>query len=704
MTRFSRIISGLENLLFVWLGLTGVLILGGDNLEIPPILQVFGRLHPLILHFPIVILLMAVVTLWISEKNWKEAGHLFLLLGSNFAGITVVAGLILATEEYEGSSLDWHKWLGVISLSLSVYIYFLAKKTSLTQKLLGSFLAITLILTGHFGANLTHGEDFLLAPIESKEIQQVALEDAEVFQHVVMPIFEAKCISCHKEGKTKGELRMDDLNALKKGGESGPFLIPGDPENSTFLQKIHLPLENEEHMPPKNKTQLTEEEIELLRVWVASGASFDQKVTDLEDQSPLFVLASQKFTVEKHYIFDPASESDIRSLTNFFRKVKPTYPESPALEVAYYGASSFDPNSLKDLKKVKTQVVKVNLNRMPLSEVSLGFLEDLKNLEELQLNFTGIKPEQLQVLEKVPSLRKLAISGNNLGAKSLEPLSRLTQLTHLYFWESGLSQNEQEKLQAQLKKTKIDFGFNSKGIILALNPPKIEFEKVMFVDSSKIEFSHPIRSAELRYTLDGSEPDSISSSVYTQPIYLKESKEIKVRAFAPEWTGSESVKAVLFKKGKNPTSAQLTFEPNPKYKAQEVETLFDGIKGKANHTSGEWLGYSEKIFEVTINLDPQESPREIQASLLLNESAYIFPPESAELWVASKGSWKKVPIEAPTQSEKFGEVRFGLLKYPLPKEPFDQIKLRLKPISKLPKWHPGAGSKGWVFVDELFLY
>ena len=302
---------------------------------------------------------MGVATVWISEKSWKESGRIFLLLGSNFAGITIVAGLILATEDYEGNSLDWHKWLGIISLSLAVYIYFLAKNSSITLKVLSSSLAIVLILTGHFGANLTHGEDFLLAPIQSKEVKQVALEDAEIFQHVVMPIFEAKCISCHKEGKIKGELRMDDLEALKKGGESGPFLVPGDPENSIFLQKIHLPLEDEEHMPPKNKVQLSEEEIEILKTWVATGATFEQKVNDLSEESPLFVLASQKFKAAKKYDFTPASDSDIQTLNNFFRKVKPIYPESPALEVAYFGSSAFDPNSLKDLKKVKNQVVKI---------------------------------------------------------------------------------------------------------------------------------------------------------------------------------------------------------------------------------------------------------------------------------------------------------------------------------------------------------
>jgi hypothetical protein len=292
-------------------------------------------------------------------------------------------------------------------------------------------LAVVIILTGHFGANLTHGEDFLLAPIQTKEIEQIALEEAEIFQHLVQPILESKCIACHKEGKVKGELRMDHLAGLQKGGKTGPFFIPGDTENSLLIQRIHLPMENEEHMPPKNKAQLTEEELEILRLWVASSGSFDQKITELSREEPLFVLASNKFSAQKSYDFAAASESDVKQLSNFFRKVNPIYPGSPALEVAYYGTSAFDPSSLTELKKVSEQVVKINLNRMPLESVDLDFLADFPNLEELQLNFTGIKAEQISGLKYLPNLRKLAISGNAFGSESLDALGQLKQVKKL---------------------------------------------------------------------------------------------------------------------------------------------------------------------------------------------------------------------------------------------------------------------------------
>lgn len=704
MSRFSRSISWLENLLFFWCGLTLILLIGGESLAVPAWLQVAGRLHPLILHFPIVLLIMAVVLLWLGEDQWEKMGRIILLIGANFAGITVVAGLILATEDYEGEALSWHKWLGVLSLGFSVLIYFFIKKLQNSLRLIGSLLAIMLLLTGHFGANLTHGEDFLLAPLLTKEVKTVALEDAEVFRDLVQPIFETKCISCHKEGKIKGELRMDHLEGIQKGGKSGPFILAGNPDQSLLIQRIHLPLENEEHMPPKNKLQLTDDELDILRFWVASGASFEQKVLELSQEEPLFQLASNRFSTEKAYTFEAADSDQIEKLNNFFRKVKPVFPGSPALEVAYFGSSTFDPNALSDLKKVKDQVVKINLNRMPLEEVDLSFLSDFQNLEEIQLNFTGITSAHLKGLSKIKSLRSLAVSGNPLGESGMEELKNLTQVKRLYLWQSGLSADAKNGLKKSLPNTQIDFGFDDQGIIYPLNPPKIDFEEVMFKEKAEVKLSHPIRTVEIRYTLDGSEPDSIRSPVYSQPIALTKTAQIRAKAFAQGWIGSEESKTLLFKEGLKPLSYKLANEPHNRYKAKGATSLFDGVKGKANHTSGDWLGFTDSPMEIEIFLENNQKPKSVELSLLLHEGAYIFPPESVEIWTGSAGKWSMVEIPAPIPPTKIEEVRFGLLAYTLPEGSIDQLRVRLKPIASLPKWHPGAGAKGWVFVDEIVLY
>ena len=97
--------------------------------------------------------------------------------------------------------------------------------------------------------------------------------DKLVFQHVILPILEAKCNKCHNADKTKGDLRMDTYEMAMKGGENGDNIIAGNPDKSLAIVRIMLPSDDDEHMPPEGKDQPTKEEIELLKWWIKEGAS-----------------------------------------------------------------------------------------------------------------------------------------------------------------------------------------------------------------------------------------------------------------------------------------------------------------------------------------------------------------------------------------------------------------------------------------------
>jgi hypothetical protein len=617
--------------------------------------------------------------------------------------VTVVAGIFLATEDYTGDAMSWHKWTAISSLGVAVALYFLRDRPIAMLRSLAASLAVLPVLAGHFGAALTHGEDFLLAPLNGTDEPTLTLAEAEVFRDLVQPIFESKCIACHQEGKIKGELRLDLLTGIQKGGKSGALFVAGKPELSLLIQRIHLPLEEEEHMPPKNKLQLTEEELEILSLWVSSGGGFDQKVMDLPQEDPLFQLVSARFSAQKSYSFSAADPDDITALTTFFRKVRPVVPGSPALEVAYYGSSAFESKSLAELKIIQDQVVKLNLNRMPLQEVDLSLLADFQNLESLSLNFTSVSGAQLKSLINLTKLEGLAISGNKLDEEGFKALTEMPQLKRLYLWQTGLNEQQKEELGKLLPTTQLDFGYEGNGVIYPLNPPKIKFESTLFEGKTEVSLSHPIRSTEIRYTLDGSLPDSISSPVYKDPIVLSASTPIRSRAFAAGWIGSADTKELLIKKGITPTGFNLISPPNPKYAAKGAASLFDGIKAKANHTTGDWLGFSESPLDLTLTLGSVQ-PKLLEVSFLLHEGAYIFPPQSLEVWIGNKGVWKKVNNQAQANSTKIEEPRFGLVSIPLPAGPMDQIRLKAQPIAKLPAWHPGAGAKGWIFVDEILVH
>ena len=629
--------------------------------------------------------------------------ELTFLTGCNFAGVTVISGLILANENYEGDAILWHQWSGIAVFYGCTLLYFFRNQSKKLVRPISLLVALGITLTGHWGANITHGENFLLAPIQAEESESTPLADAEVFNDLVLPILESKCISCHKEGKIKGELRMDHIEGLKKGGKSGPFVLAGDFKNSLLIQRIDLPMEEKKHMPPKNKAQLTDEELEILKEWVANGASFNQKVTEFSSDNNLFILASKKFAPKKTYVFDPANSETISSMNNFFRKVEAIFPESPALEVSYFGVAAFDPTSLNDLKQVKNQVVKINLNKMPLAGIDLSMLAEMPHLEEIQANFTDLTSEQIRFLSSLKNLKSLALSGNKIDSDGVNAISTMTQLTRLYLWSTSISDSDQKRLLQDLENTKVDFGFDGSNTIYPLNSPKVSFDKSMFQDSLEVVISHPITAVDIRYTLDNTAPDSVISLAYTKPIWIKETGTLRAKVFAKDWIGSPEVNFQFLKSGLSPTEYRLLSNPNKQYTAKGALTLFDKIKGQDNHTTGEWLGYQDEAMELEMKLDPKTTYSELVIGLLYHEGAYIFPPSSVEIKSLKNGVWTTFIKEIPTQSTAVELPRSRLLQYDLSNTNFEALRIKLVPIRSLPKWHPGAGSKGWVFIDEVLL-
>jgi mono/diheme cytochrome c family protein len=96
-------------------------------------------------------------------------------------------------------------------------------------------------------------------------------QGAEFFETKIQPIFQEHCYKCHSHGdKIKGGLVVDSHEGVLTGGDSGPAVLPGNPEKSLLIEAVRY--ENEDlQMPPKNK-KLSDEQIALLTEWVKRGA------------------------------------------------------------------------------------------------------------------------------------------------------------------------------------------------------------------------------------------------------------------------------------------------------------------------------------------------------------------------------------------------------------------------------------------------
>ena len=82
---------------------------------------------------------------------------------------------------------------------------------------------------------------------------------------------------CHNANKSKSGLRLDDYDLMMYGGERGSIFEPNNLSKSRLLQHISLPKDDKLHMPPNNKTQLTEKESWLIKHWVTSGSYLSEE-------------------------------------------------------------------------------------------------------------------------------------------------------------------------------------------------------------------------------------------------------------------------------------------------------------------------------------------------------------------------------------------------------------------------------------------
>lgn len=97
------------------------------------------------------------------------------------------------------------------------------------------------------------------------------------FHSEIRPILEVACIQCHGAEKQKGDLRLDQLVHATNGGDGGPAIVSKDIVNSLLIERIELPADDDEIMPPKGDP-LSPEQVKLLKDWIIAGAPWPTKV------------------------------------------------------------------------------------------------------------------------------------------------------------------------------------------------------------------------------------------------------------------------------------------------------------------------------------------------------------------------------------------------------------------------------------------
>ena len=254
-----------------------------------------GGSHPMLVHLPIGGLgLLGVLELVAKFSRLKHAAQNRRLILGLTAAASVTAALLgwmlSQSGGYDPQLVQWHKWAGFALAATCTATFLLSgmgRPCAYRLSLLAT-LAV-LIVASHFGASITHGRDFLTryapAPLRSllrgkagalaAHSTTPELLQQRGFTEVIQPILLQRCSACHGPEKQKADLRVDSLEALLKGGKNGLALVAGKAHDSRIIQRLLLPLDDEDHMPPEGKPQPTLAEIVALEWWIDRGAPAD---------------------------------------------------------------------------------------------------------------------------------------------------------------------------------------------------------------------------------------------------------------------------------------------------------------------------------------------------------------------------------------------------------------------------------------------
>jgi hypothetical protein len=442
--------------------------------------EFLGRLHPLVLHIPIGVYVLVFILQYPMRRlrDRDDVLHSVLIIGALSSVAAAGLGWLLSLEgDHAGDTLEWHRWLGVafaVSAVLLAVIHLFAAKGKIPRKAYHTafFINITLMtLAGHNGGNLTHGEGYLLPAFTQQDVSKdVPVDSSALFHAIVMPVLARKCVTCHEAGKTKGGLRMDEYALLLKGGKHGPIFVAGDPMNSEMIRRIHLPVDDEKHMPPAKKPQLTAAEAALLHWWVLHGASATMRLpADAATNDTL-----NPFIKVDAAIMDPLTVKDtlplvampdsgvLQALKAVGWSVRPIAQGSPLFDLSGVNMSAISDKDLNALIPIADNILWLDLSGMPVTDAAMSVVSRCKHLRRLSLKGTQVGTEGIRKITVLSSLRQLNLVNTMVDDDALTGLADMAGLERVYAWQTRITASAVEQFKQRSPRIRLETGYNVK--------------------------------------------------------------------------------------------------------------------------------------------------------------------------------------------------------------------------------------------------
>jgi mono/diheme cytochrome c family protein len=424
-----------------------------------------GRFHTVLVHLPIGILLLlgileaAGLLARLRPFSWLPAltprqRTLILAVGAAAAVLTAGLGWLLAHGgDYDVALVRRHQTLGIAAAAAAVVLLAVHRLRWVYGPLLAGSLVL-LTVAAHAGAKITHGSDYLTArmppslahllgveTVPPPKPRVVTLDSAAAYADVVQPILQERCVSCHGPAKSNGGLRVDTWELLVKGGKHGPVLKPGT-SGGTLVRRVDLPTDEKEHMPPRGKPQLSDDDLTLIEWWVGAGAPVVEKVATLDLPPSVQVILEGRLAGAAEAPPDRAATlaaSGVLS-TKLGVLIRPLSPDGPWVDVnARAAGKGFGDRELAQLAPIAPAVEWLDLGGTSVTDAGLAALTPMRRLTRLHLDGLGITDAGLARLTRLSRLEYLNLRGTSVTDRGIPQLHSLPLLRSLYVWQTAVT-------------------------------------------------------------------------------------------------------------------------------------------------------------------------------------------------------------------------------------------------------------------------
>jgi len=412
--------------------------------------QFFGRFHLLVIHFPIALLLLALVfelaSLHTHGRALRQSTEFVLTLATLAVIVTAWFGWLLAwSGGYEGALVTNHMRGGMLLAIASLVCLWTFRWNRRFS--VGALVATVCLMTwtSHQGGKLTHGSGYLTddmpAPLRgllhlSAGKVDIGVDPASFYATRIHPIFSDKCLSCHSTDKHKGGLRLDSYQSVMRGGKDGEVIQPGDAHKSELYRRVTLPRDDKKFMPAEGKPALSADEIKILGLWIAAGAPVqadDKLLANLPRLHP--AEAPQPKVAD----YRPQSKTIAALQASLGIRLVPRSqdPTDGLILRTVDSPDSCSDQTLAQLAPIANLIVDAELARTKVTDRGMPTLaKDFPNLRFLDLSYTAVTAAGMKAIVQLDKLQSLNLTETKVDPKDIAELRSKPSLKKLYLFET----------------------------------------------------------------------------------------------------------------------------------------------------------------------------------------------------------------------------------------------------------------------------